>query len=299
MGSHNRDDTNQLYRWLKTYLAEAGCDLITQRDCPVATADAAIFIDCPGGQMPQNAEETGKSVLVVWEPPLHSPYAYKPEVRAKFKQIFTWDDSVVSPPTTMLLKYGQPWPEKPFDVAEALRRKMKLACTISSFKRVRMKGELYGKREELIRWYEANAPKDFDLYGMGWDKVTFNGLLRPLNRVPALRKALAPKWPSWRGPVANKGQVIGQYKFSYAYENFNDKPGYISEKIFDVAFAGTVPVYLGARNIADYVPKECFINADDFASVADIHQFISTMSDKDYRKRLQAIHDWLEGYKGP
>ena len=34
--------------------------------------------------------------------------------------------------------------------------------------------------------------------------------------------------------------------------------GYITEKIFDSFFAGVVPIYWGAENITDYVPKSLY-----------------------------------------
>ena len=40
--------------------------------------------------------------------------------------------------------------------------------------------------------------------------------------------------------------------------------GYISEKIFDCFFAGTVPLYLGAPDIEDYIPADTFIDLRQF-----------------------------------
>jgi hypothetical protein len=57
---------------------------------------------------------------------------------------------------------------------------------------------------------------------------------------------------------------LEKYKFSICYENARDTPGYITEKIFDCFFAGCVPIYWGANNITDHIPKECFIDKRDF-----------------------------------
>ena len=43
-------------------------------------------------------------------------------------------------------------------------------------------------------------------------------------------------------------------------------PGYVTEKIFDCLTCGTVPIYLGAPNIADYVPRDCFVDMRDLGS---------------------------------
>ena len=44
----------------------------------------------------------------------------------------------------------------------------------------------------------------------------------------------------------------------------SDTPGYMTEKIWDSFKAKTVPVYWGASNIEEYVPKNCFIDYRDF-----------------------------------
>lgn len=42
---------------------------------------------------------------------------------------------------------------------------------------------------------------------------------------------------------------------------------YVSEKFFDPLFTGSVPVYLGAPNAADFAPGDrCYINTADFPS---------------------------------
>lgn len=61
-----------------------------------------------------------------------------------------------------------------------------------------------------------------------------------------------------------KLETLARYKFTLAFENSIARD-YVTEKIFDSLTAGSVPVYLGAPNIQDFVPGEhCFINASDF-----------------------------------
>lgn len=64
--------------------------------------------------------------------------------------------------------------------------------------------------------------------------------------------------------------VIGGYKFTLAFENAR-APDYVTEKLYDPLIAGSVPVYLGAPNVADFVPgDECYINVDDFATPREL-----------------------------
>jgi len=44
--------------------------------------------------------------------------------------------------------------------------------------------------------------------------------------------------------------------------------GYVTEKIFDCFYAGTIPLYLGASDIPELIPKEAFIDCRQFSSWA-------------------------------
>lgn len=66
------------------------------------------------------------------------------------------------------------------------------------------------------------------------------------------------RWPD-KGH-RTKIETIRRYRFTLAFENSIDDD-YVTEKFFDPLTAGSVPVYLGAPNIADFAPAEkCFID---------------------------------------
>jgi alpha-1,3-fucosyltransferase 10 len=64
---------------------------------------------------------------------------------------------------------------------------------------------------------------------------------------------------------ASKLATLAQYPFALAFENACE-PDYVTEKIFDAYWAGAIPVYLGAPNIADFVPQGSFIDASRYAN---------------------------------
>jgi hypothetical protein len=121
------------------------------------------------------------------------------------------------------------------------------------------------------------------------------------NRIPYFPELFAvltgETYPSYKGMVDNKKKVMEKYKFSICYENAKDIPGYITEKIFDSFFAGCVPIYWGANNIFEYVPKECFINKRDFKTYEELYRFIKNMSDDEYIKYLTNIENYLNSDK--
>lgn len=80
----------------------------------------------------------------------------------------------------------------------------------------------------------------------------------------------------------SKLDTIGSYLFYFAFEN-SSSIDYVSEKMYDGLIAGTVPVYLGAPNIDQYLPGEnCIIKAEDFPTAADLAKHLLALAqDKD------------------
>lgn len=62
-------------------------------------------------------------------------------------------------------------------------------------------------------------------------------------------------------PIADKWDGLAPYRYAIAVEN-HSAPHYWTEKIMDCFLAGTMPVYFGAPNIADYFPAESFVWLD-------------------------------------
>lgn len=56
-----------------------------------------------------------------------------------------------------------------------------------------------------------------------------------------------------------KNQMLSSYKYCLACEN-SHMPGYITEKFWDCLGAGTIPIYLGAPDIASFVSDECYVD---------------------------------------
>ena len=70
-----------------------------------------------------------------------------------------------------------------------------------------------------------------------------------------------------------KIETVSRYRFCLALEN-SSETDYVTEKIFDAFEAGTVPVYLGAPNVDEYVPPNSYINAADFSDAADLAAYL-------------------------
>ena len=70
-----------------------------------------------------------------------------------------------------------------------------------------------------------------------------------------------------------KIETIARYRFCLALEN-SISPDYVTEKIFDPLMAGTIPVYLGAPNVDEFMPANSFINASAFSSPAELASYL-------------------------
>jgi hypothetical protein len=210
-----------------------------------------------------------KLILFMWEPKTVLRRMYLPRVHNWFSQIFTWDDSLVD--EKRYFKFYYPVLKEMVEAVPTFEEK-KFCTLVATNLCSKYKQELYSEREKIIHFFEAIGEKGFEFYGHRWDPKVHS---------------------SYRGAVADKLGTIKQYRFSICYENTRDAPGYITEKIFDCFAAGTVPVYWGASNVDQYVPKDCFIDRRAFASNEELYQFLKGMSKEAYQGYLERIKAFL------
>ena len=82
--------------------------------------------------------------------------------------------------------------------------------------------------------------------------------------------------------------MMANYRFAIAFENARETD-YVTEKFYDPLIIGSVPIYLGAPNVAEFAPGEhCYIDASEFGSARDLADFLLSMSDEEYTR----YHDW-------
>ncbi len=256
--------------------------------------DGFIFFDFPdlNNEYVEKVFKTGfPKYLIIFESELIRPDNWNIVNHQLFEKIFTWNDNFVDNTKYFKLNFSQQIPKI---INKDLSKKERLCTLIAGNKQNNHSLELYSKRVEAIRWFENNHPDDFDLYGIGWDKYSSsNRYIDFIIRKLKLSKILATKYKSYKGKVDNKKITLEKYKFAICYENARDVSGYITEKIFDCLFAGCIPIYWGADNIADYIPKNCFVDKRMFDSYETMYQYINNMSDDMYLEYLDNIEKYL------
>ena len=292
------DDLMYPFVYLGQCLVKNGHKINTIDMDNIRNFDAIVFIDFPTfkneyfRRLINNKFEN--LYLLILESLIIKPDNFDRQNHKYFKKIFTWNDKFIDNKKYFKINYSH---KIPSDFHFGIDKKEKLCAMIVANKFKKHPLELYTERIKAIRWFEQNHPEDFDLYGIGWDRYYFKGVLSRLNRFELLRKLLKPKYPSYKRAVKSKREVLQKYKFSICYENAKDVPGYITEKIFDCFFAGCVPVYWGAPNVTDYIPSDTFIDRREFRTYDELYSYLKNMSDKEYIDYLEAIKNFIESDK--
>ncbi|CAD6491932.1 MAG: hypothetical protein EMLJLAPB_00189 [Candidatus Argoarchaeum ethanivorans] len=272
---------------LKEKFREKGIDLSTQDINPPSEAQFIIYNEMPKIRdiMPDK-----DSYLLMLESKIIKSDNWNTKKHKYFKKIFTWDNNLVDGRNYLKINYAH---KIPTDLDYDMSKKEKLCTMVASHKFESHSLELYTERIKAIRWFEQNHPKDFDLYGIGWDRHCFKGALTSLNRFQSMTKLLIPKYSSFKGPAPSR-TVLPKYKFAICYENARDIPSYITEKIFNCFFAGCVPIYWGAPNVTDFIPEDTFIDRRKFNSYEELYDYIKNMPDEEYLGYLAAIKNFIE-----
>lgn len=248
------------------------CDVEVGTTATVPDPDAIVFLDFPASNEGlQHLDRRVRKFLVTFENNVILPINF--ERATRFEKVFTWHDGLVAMDRDKYVKinYAQDFPR---ELPPAGPRD--LCCLVASNKHSAHPLSYYPERVRAIRWFEQNALDSFTLYGPGWHGH-----------------------PSWRGvlPAGTKRVAMRHFKFSIVIENARTV-GYITEKIFDAMIAGCVPVYLGAPNVADWIPDTCFVDLRDFSPTgreidyARLHATIKELDPEPYR---EAAIRWMNG----
>lgn len=128
-----------------------------------------------------------------------------------------------------------------------------------------------------------------DLYGQGWSRWwSRNALWLPYWRNRSTLMSI------YKGACASKFEVLQRYEFCLCFENMAMN-GYITEKIFDCLYAGTIPLYLGAPDISKYIPSTVYVDCSKFSSWSEMWHYVSKMTDTQLQEMKEAGRLFLGG----
>lgn len=287
----NRDDCFAPYALLREKFYTAGIQIDTADEVKGHNFSFELHQDV------QHETTASINYLLMFETVYVKKENGNPSEWRKYKKIFTWNQSLVDGDRFVNLNLPNPIHIHPVD---GFSTRDRFCCLISGNKTLSTREErsLYPERVSAIRWFESNAPQDFDLYGVDWDiPAVHSGIVgkferrfwRMLSRFVTLRP-----FSSYRGKVAHKRDALIKTRYAICYENVRDLPGYITEKIFDCFFAGCIPVYWGASNISDHVPADCFIDRRKFNTTEEVYKFLKNITEQEFREYQQRIAGFLQ-----
>ena len=269
-----RDEIAKPFIFLRVSLEQMGYQVKFTETCEGLEDISAILSFESHNELLTNISQYPKEkcFLFNFEPPVVLPESYAKKLQSYFGKIFVLFDDFEDP---CYRKFYYPQPRLEMLENEINFSNRKLCVMIAGNKDSTHPQSLYNERRRAIFFFESlyriNNVDDFVLYGFGWDG-----------------------WLLYKGSIPNKWEVYKKYKFSICYENMGNQRGYITEKIFDSFVGGCVPIYLGAENIAQVIPKECFIDRREFRSDEELYTFIKTMDVYTHEKYLNAIKRYLQ-----
>jgi len=287
----NRDNCMYSISILRKEFEKSGYDFSTQDENRKDDSDIVLYLEMPKN-LPLESE-IHKSYLLLYETELLRPDNWNLSYHIKFNKIFTWRDDFVDNKRYFKINWSHFIPDS---IGVTGRNRQKMCTLIAGNKSSSHPLELYSKRKEAIRWFERNHPEDFDLYGMNWKKnIVINRLVhfQNLSYLIYIFNDVFGYFPSYRGKIASKKEILQGYKFCICYENARDIPGYITEKIFDCFFSGCIPIYWGANNVSDHIPSTTFIDRRKFLSYEELYHYIKFMPENECENYLQNIADFL------
>jgi hypothetical protein len=149
--------------------------------------------------------------------------------------------------------------------------------------------ELYSER---IKWaIELDKTIGVDLYGRGWTKIFARSsfwLVYLLNFKKIKNIYI--------GPCESKIVTMSQYTFALCFENLR-MDGYITEKIFDCFFAGTIPIYWGGSDIEKWIPANCYIDIRKFINPENLALYLKEMPNNEILSFRKNAKNFVESEK--
>lgn len=263
-------------------------------------------------------EDVVTSSYIAMECPIVEPRHYRefPRLEQAFRHILTWSDS------DALLHFTRrpvrcerfQWPQSYDHVHEEIwsRRERGFLVMINANKLPRVYWqELYTARLQAVEYFYRY--REVDLYGPGWERMPsrVGGSLLPMAvrrlfresgaelSLWRLRQRVAPDplyvaaAAAHRGVAKSKPDTLGRYTFALCFENMHIK-GWMTEKIFDCFFAGTVPVYWGATDVHEWVPRDAFIDMRDFHGFGELRDYLRGLSPQEVEQYREAGREYIE-----
>ncbi|MGY3802545.1 glycosyltransferase family 10 domain-containing protein [Pigmentibacter ruber] len=297
---------------LKSQLKILKIDLLSPDSLMENEFDGFMYIDISLKKIPKIIEQKkmGKKIfLILSESEIINTNNWKLKYHKLFDKIFTWNPDMID--NIKYFQYYWPIRDNPiFSVPSFFKNDFsarKLLCIMAGNKNNSSKNELYSLRLKIVDWFNSSKYcDDLHLYGPKWEngylkvrflfliKINFfRRILNLLNKNKIIQNIFLKKYKNYQGVSKEKRKTLSEYKFCICFENAKNISGYITEKIFDCFFSGTIPIYLGINNPEKYFPG-LFIDMKKFSSIDDLYNFLKDMPLDEYIKIRENIQKYIQ-----
>lgn len=239
------------------------------------------------------------SAFIIMEPPIVLPSLYLslPKITSVFDRVYlpnTTGDGYSLKDVDQNKLHRLYWPipyDKVIEPHWSNAERAKRVVVINGSHRPRG-----GEREQyslrISAMVELSKYDVIDLYGMGWGerwsrRNLYHAYWLNLREIESI----------YKGSCNSKYEVLKNYQFCLCFENMK-MDGYITEKIFDCFYAGTIPLYMGAPNILEYIPEQAFIDCRKYSSWTEMWGDVKNMSDHEISAMREAGRDFLQSDAG-
>lgn len=237
--------------------------------------------------------------FIIFEPPVVDPRLYEtlPDLTATFERVYVHNTvgdgySLKGVDCSRLRKLYWPQPQREVlaDFWQRRDRLRRMVMINGNHKPTSFNQELYSRRIEALAALARFG--SVDLYGRGWERWwSRNSMWLPYWRNRGVLMSI------YKGACQSKYEVLSQYAFALCFENMVME-GYITEKIFDCLYAGTIPIYFGAKDIADLIPEGAYIDFRKFSSWQEMHDKIMTMPVESISEMREAGRRFIQSEQG-
>jgi hypothetical protein len=300
----NRDDSLAPHIRLRTVLKQRGADVHTA-DFLMTNKSAELEADYYSFGVLENYHAVSMRpnirlrAFIIFEPPVVAPHLYQalPELTKLFDRVYIHNIngdgySLKGVDASRLYKFY--WPQPRAEVIKACwnmqNRQRRIVVINGNHKPRSANDELYSKRiEAIVSLARLGA---VDLYGRGWDKWWS----RSSTWLPYWRNR-SKLISVYKGSCDSKYEVMKNYAFALCFENMKMK-GYVTEKIFDCFYSGTIPLYWGATDITDLIPREAYIDVRQFNTWQQMYAALMSVSENEIESMREAGREFLRSEQG-
>jgi hypothetical protein len=282
-----RDTAGSLKRWvvLRDFLERHGVELHTHdMYASLREPDAIIVEDPTRGvaiQIVRGLINPKKLLILMMEPPVIRNWTsrYLTLYSRLVRRVLTTNSAVADGKRIRWLPLPQPFDGWAPEEAEPFRAmpKHRFMVMLRGNKSSLIRGEQYSERRRVVRYFEERPDTLLDLYGPGWNDES--------NPNPMFYKG-------YRGYAPGTISTYAHFKYVLSMDN-SRVPGLLTYDMFSAFFVGAVPVYLGAPDITNYVPADCFVDFATFANLDDLtarlNEMDATGEREEYRQRGTAF----------